>query len=374
MNQKKFRNTLLFIMIITSMIPNFIPPLMKYFQVNYGITISQSSILPLLNSAGAMLSNVFGGFLLSKIHFRTYFLYSNLLGILGMLLFAYSKSFLFLSLAGFVLGVSVSSTILVLTAIFTHFDDELQNYGFFHGMFGVGGIISPIIIGFFLNKDFSPQYLLIFHALIMALIGIMVYKKSIFENTDYDPIKFSEIPNIIGKKIIIIPIIIFLLYSGIEKGIVTWSSNLFVDGFKYSQSFSAFLISILWIFFTFTRLITDTISKRIGEMKVVVISSFGVLLSLIFLLVFQNWFFYIFLGLFLGPIFPALQKASNRNISKREISIFSGIIYFSTGIGGILVTYFMGLLGDIDIKIAYTIPLFTILIIVSLSRILKKSE
>jgi fucose permease len=360
-------------MIITSMIPNFIPPLMKYFQVNYDITISQSSALPLLNSAGAMLSNIFGGFLLSKIHFRKYFLFSYLLGISGMFLFAFSKTFLLLSLAGFILGVSVSSTILVLTAIFTHFDEELQNYGFFHGMFGVGGIISPIIIGFFLNKDFSPHYLLIFHALIMAVIGIIVYKKSIFENTEYDPIHFSEIPNIIGKKIIIIPIIIFLLYAGTEKGIVTWSSNLFVDGFEYSQGFSAFLISTLWIFFTFARLITDTISKRIGEIKLVVISSFGALSSLILLLTLQNWIFYIFLGLFIGPIFPALQKASNRKIPKREISIFSGIMYFSTGIGGISVTYFMGLLGDINILGAYIIPIFTILIIASLSRILKKS-
>ena len=373
MTQKKTRSILLFIMIITSMIPNFIPPLMKYFQVNYDITISQSSALPLLNSAGAMLSNIFGGFLLSKIHFRKYFLFSYLLGISGMFLFAYSKTFLLLSIAGFILGVSVSSTILVLTAIFTHFDEKLQNYGFFHGMFGVGGIISPIIIGFFLNKDFSPQYLLIFHAFIMAIIGIIVYKKSIFENTEYDPIHFSEIPNIIGKKIIIIPIIIFLLYAGTEKGIVTWSSNLFVDGFEYSQGFSAFLISTLWIFFTFARLITDNISKRLGEIKLVVISSFGALSSLILLLTLQNWIFYIFLGLFIGPIFPALQKASNRKIPKREISIFSGIMYFSTGIGGISVTYFMGLLGDINIRGAYIIPIFTILIIASLSRILKKS-
>ncbi|SDC17334.1 Fucose permease [Geotoga petraea] len=363
----------MFIMVITSMIPNFIPPLMKYFQLNYDITISQSSALPLLNSAGAMFSNIFGGFLLSKIHFRKYFLFSYLLGIVGMFLFAYSKSFVLLSLSGFILGVSVSSTILVLTAIFTHFEDDLQNYGFFHGMFGFGGIISPIIIGFFLNRDFSPQYLLIFHAFIMAIIGFIVYKKAIFENKEYDPIHFSEIPNIMGKKMIIIPIIIFLLYAGTEKGIVTWSSNLFVDGFEYSQGFSAFLISLLWIFFTLARLITDTISKRIGEIKLVILTSFSALVSLIMLLSFQNWIFYIFLGLFLGPIFPALQKASNRNIPKREISLFSGIMYFSTGIGGIAVTYFMGLLGDYAIRAAYIIPIFTILIIAFLSRTLKKS-
>jgi hypothetical protein len=48
-------------------------------------------------------------------------------------------------------------------------------------------------------------------------------------------------------------------------------------------------------------------------------------------------------------------------------------MYFSTGIGGILVTYFMGLIGDINILGAYIIPIFTILVIASLSRILKKS-
>src|SRR6056297_3474433 len=122
-------------MIITSMIPNFIPPLMKYFQVNYDISISQSSALPLLNSAGALLSNIFGGFLLSKFHFRKYFLFAYVLGIFGMFLFAFSTSFILLSFAGFILGIAVSSTILVLTAIFTHFEDKLQNYGVFHGMF-----------------------------------------------------------------------------------------------------------------------------------------------------------------------------------------------------------------------------------------------
>ncbi|MGM0640345.1 MAG: MFS transporter [Thermotogota bacterium] len=373
MTQKNTRSILFFIMIITSMIPNFIPPLMKYFQVNYDISISQSSALPLLNSAGALLSNIFGGFLLSKFHFRKYFLFAYILGIVGMFLFAFSTSFLLLSLAGFVLGVAVSSTILVLTAIFTHFDDKLQNYGVFHGMFGVGGIVSPIIVGLILNQDLSPKYLLVSHAVFMTFIAIIIFKKSIFENTEYDPIHFSEIPNIIGKKIVIIPIVIFLLYAGTEKGIITWSSNLFVDGFEYTQSFSAFLISTLWIFFTIARLLTDNISKKIGEIKLVVISSFSALLFLIMLLSFNHWIFYILAGLSIGPIFPALQKASNRRIPKRELSVFSGILYFSTGIGGISITYFMGLIGDINIKMAYIIPITTILIIATLSNVLKKS-
>lgn len=373
MTQKNTRRILLFIMIITSMIPNFIPPLMKYFQMNYNISVSQSSALPLLNSAGAMISNIFGGLLLSKIHFRKYFLYSYFLGILGLILFAFSSSFLILSISGFILGVAVSSTILVLTAIFTHFDDKLQNYGVFHGMFGVGGILSPIIVGFFLNKNISPQYLILFHAIFMTIIAFLVFRNKIFENTEYDPIHFSEIPNIIGKKIVIIPIIIFLLYAGTEKGIITWSSNLFVDGFKYNQSFSAFLISTLWVFFTLARLITDTISKKIGEVKLVIISSLASLSFLIMLLTFNHWIFYILTGFFIGPIFPALQKASNRRIPKREISLFSGVLYFSTGIGGISITYLMGLIGDFNIKMSYLIPITTILIIATLSNILKKS-
>lgn len=98
----------------------------------------------------------------------------------------------------------------------------------------------------------------------MLAIVILIWVLSLkpIPNIRYETIKFKEALNIISNKFVYLSLLIFLLYSGTEIGIITWSGNLFYNVFNYSKEFSSIVLSLFWIVFTFGRLLTEFLNKK----------------------------------------------------------------------------------------------------------------
>ncbi|PWJ96467.1 MFS transporter [Oceanotoga sp. DSM 15011] len=364
MSQKRIMYFIFISMVFIAMIPNFIPPLMKNIQETYGISISQSSLVPIFNTVGGFLGNIFGGILISFLGSQGVFLISLFLNILGSLLFVGASNYIILILASFIIGFGISLSILTMTTIFAQLDLKYQNYGVYHGMFGMGGILSPIIISFFIKKNIPISYFIYMIVFILLIIIVLsFFNKYFMEDSNKCGINKKGFKNLFLNKLVIIFLIFFMFYSGIEKGVVTWSSNLHVDYFLFSESYSAFFISMFWLFYTFSRLISDFVLKRIGYFKLLLICIFGIFISIILLLTLKLSFLYVLLGLFIGPIFPVFQRFVNQKIPSNQLAIFNGILYAITGFGGMIITGVMGLVADSSIFMAYLFLTFPAIVI-----------
>jgi len=347
---------------------------MTTIQSEYTVSISQSALVPLLNTAGVLISNFAGGFLIASMGLKTSLQLGLLFGLLGTALFATSYSFLQVLMGVFFIGMTTGTVFMSLTSIFASLDSKYANYGLFHAFFGIGGIVSPLITAFFLKANFSYRNIFALYTVVMALNLVYTSMLKYLENTRHPAIQPKEALGIISRPLVYLTLLIFLLYAGTEIGITTWSGNLFEKAFLLSKSNAQLLLSTFWAAYTFGRIITEYIDRKLGAIRTIILSSVMVIISIAAMLTIKNSVMFIFIGLFLGPIFPTVQKYANSKLSQREIGLYSGLSYGFTGFGSMLIVTSMGLAADVDTRLSYVIALFTFTVIIFIAAALGRKK
>ncbi|PNR96818.1 sugar MFS transporter [Petrotoga sp. 9PWA.NaAc.5.4] len=372
MTQKGTRNFIFFLMIIFSMVMNTLAPLMTSIQERFSVSIALSSTLPFISTLGTMISNFIGSFFISSIGFKNFITTAIVIQIIGLFSFATATNFSMIVLSVFLLGCATGASFMTLTTVFSHLDRKNQNFGFLNACFGIGGIIGPLIVSLFLSLNFDFRFIYFIHLAlaVFILIAVTVFKP--IPNIKYETIKITEAISIVKRKFVYLSLLIFLLYSGTEIGIITWSANLFHDVFAYSKEFSSIILSLFWIVFTFGRLITEFLNKKLTELGTIIYFSISLIISIILLLVFRNYIFFLFVGFSLSPIFPTIQKYSNQNLPGRILGLYNGLAFGATGIGAMIISTAMGVIGDFNFNISYMIPFITFSLIIYITQKLKQ--
>lgn len=359
MKQKNVRTFIYLTMIIYSMVMNSLAPLMTSIQERFSVSVAISSALPFISTLGTMISNFIGSFFISQIGYKTFLIGAMTLQIVGLITFATAANFILIITAVFLLGLATGATFMTLTSAYSHLDRNYQNFGFLNASFGIGGIIGPLIVSLFLTFNFDFRFVYLVHLILgLALYIITIIFKPI-QNIKYESIRLKEAVGIIRRKFVYLSLLIFLLYSGTEIGIITWSANLFHDVFNYSKEVSSIIISLFWIVFTFGRAITEFLNQKLTELGTILYFSISLIVSVALLLIFQNYIFFLFIGFSLSPIFPSIQKYTNQHLPKRILGMYNGLAFGSTGIGAMIIATSMGIVGDINFNIAYAIPFLT---------------
>ncbi len=369
MTQRSVRNFVFLTLFVIALTVNTIPPLMTTIQETLGMSVGQSSVVPLSMTFGAMFATFGGGALIAAFGLKKTLLLSLSFSTLGCLFAALARHNILFLISVFLIGAGNGGTVISTTTIFAHLDRSLQKYGIYHAFFGVGGIIAPLFVAFFLQRQLEYRYIfgLYFGMLLLIWIYFIIrYKK----NKKYTPINLSEALKIIKRKYVYVVLLVILLYAGIERGTIVWSSNLFTDLFDYSKEGASFIISGFWIAFTIGRVASDYFNDRIGQIRTFFVAGFASLFSLIMLLVTGSFWFFILAAFSYGPVFPSLQKFMNQKLDNREVGLLNGITFGSTGIGIISFSYIMGITGDHSLYLSYMIPIggFVALLLIS-SRI-----
>lgn len=368
MKQKNIQKLIFFSIFMLSLVVNSVPPLMTTLQETFNMSVGVSSVIPFFRNIGNILISISGAFLIAIMGLRRSIIIGMLYEILSLVLFIFSNNSYLLIISMFFLGSAMGQVILVLISMFDHLDEQYQKYGLFHAFFGFGGIIGPLIISITLKNNINFKYPFIFYLAIILSLFLFIIIKRVPENIKYKAYNFSEASEVLKNKFIIILIIVFILYSGSEIGIITWGSNLFKDYFHFSKEYASIFLSLFWIMFTIGRIITDYLYKHM-KIKVTIIFSFLAVLDIIFMFLLSKYSPYLFslLGLMLGPIFPSTQKFLNSNLSHREVGLVAGMVSLSIGIGGALLTTLMGYFGDFSMAYSYLIPFVSLMIVAFLS-------
>lgn len=346
-----------------SLVVNSLAPLLVVLQARFGLSVEESGILPTVLTLAVPAGTLSTGVFIARVgHARSLTLGLSI-ALSGVLLYFFAGSVGIMMVAvglwGFGTGVSFTSV----AAVFSHLPEKHQNYGVYHGFFGIGGMIGPFFVGLAIKNGFSELYFFaLYGAMLLSIIlWLMVgkpianvrYLKESSNDSDQHPTKVrSPLLSIVA----ISSLLISIIYTGMEAGSATWSGNLFIDYFSTSADAAAFNLSLFWALFTVSRLVTDPLRKLLkSDMVLLLISVFASLAAALGLVIGQQSWLFPLLGLVYGPVFPIMQKYSTAQLPKSSHGSYSGLLYGSGGLGAMVTINIMGALSPRGMENSYAV-------------------
>jgi len=211
-----------------------------------------------------------------------------------------------------------------------------------HFFFGVGALLSPILVAQILN--YTGEILWIYR-----LFGVLALPLAIWTWFMQSPVRQQRTSTEPIRKINFIVIVfiamLFFLYVGAEVGYGNWIFTYTTALQLGSPASAAYLTSAFWGFFTLGRLAGIPISTRVGPLKILFVDVIGCLLSLGIIIAGSTsttalWLGTVLLGLCMASIFATLMSFAE---SKLHISgEVTGLFLVGAGIGGMFLPWFIG--------------------------------
>jgi len=344
-----------------SLVINSVAPALKLFQSGYNISVGISSLIPLFSLVGTVLSNIFVGIYLNKLGLKRALLIGFSITIFGSLIIAFSNT-LVLSLIGMLIfgfssGFGFTSSTMLLA------QSKNANFGFYHGAYGLGGILAPLFIQMAQMgmNNFKNVYFV--YAVIFILLFVYTSTKlRVTASTKAEAFKLSEIKYAFSNSTFMVFLTLLILYSSAEIGVINWAGNIMKEGIVTSAT----AYSVFWILFTLGRFFLSPITKLIKDLVSVNTIVMIILISLF--VITKSPLFFIIAGLFFGPLFPYIQQTAVGKIEKNHLPLFNGATYAFTSLGGSIVSTIMGACLDTVPIISYLLPIIVILAIFLLNR------
>ncbi|KAJ5630699.1 uncharacterized protein N7484_010799 [Penicillium longicatenatum] len=259
--------------------------------------------------------------------------------------------------------------VLVLMYVFVGFGSGIQNaawnvwignmansnevLGFFHGFFGVGATVSPLIATSLITKAdwmWSSFYYLMTGAatleLVYATTAFWSETGSKYRQTHPSSSTQAQGNGALTYKVTWICAIFLFLYGGIEVAIGGWVV-LFMTNVRHGSAFASGMTETgFWLGITMGRFILGFVSPRVGErLSIALYIIIACALELVFWLVPQFFVSAVavsLVGFFLGTIFPGVVVVATRLLPKDlHVAAIGFAAAFSMG-GGAVFPFFIG--------------------------------
>ena len=348
-------------------------------------------ISPLI-SAGTILSSLFSAYLIKKFKPQWVVSFSIMLTIIGLLIFSFAKEnsiyLLFISTIPLGLGAGAIDTALN-NYVAIHYKAIHMNW--LHCSWGVGTVISPLIIGAFIDsnnnsKGWNIGILIIasvqFAIMLISFISIPLwYKLSKNDKVEEEINKEENYPykKILTDPVFYLTIIGFFSYCALETTTGLWTGSFLHYGKNFSTSDAATLTSLFYIGITSGRFISGPLSLKIKENNMIRIGETILTLSIICLIIsscYQGNYTKslalagIFLcGLGCAPIYPAIIRLTPYRFSIAGSQKAMGLEVAIAYVGNLLMPFLLGQIAKIMnnnyLILPYAILIFIILMIIS---------
>lgn len=254
-------------------------------------------------------------------------------------------------------------------------DSALNNYvslhykaihmNWLHASWGLGTIISPLIIGSFIDSSAHSQgwgkgvriiSIIQFSLMIVSFLMIPIWNKALEAEAkediakDHSPLENTgKLSALFQNPVFYLAMVGFFCYCGLETTTGLWSGRYFVSAKGFTTSQAASLTSFFYLGITLGRVIAGPFSLKIREKALMRIGESlllcGVLLTL---LPFSNpWVSVsgiLIIGIGCAPIYPAIIRSTpyrfSRAYSQKAMGLEMAIAYC----GNLLVSPLFGLM------------------------------
>ena len=373
----------------------------------YQVSESQASVLEAFKDLPIAIVSFFVASFLPRFGYKKAMLVALALVFFGCLYMVYGNTFLHTKVLFLCVGVSfalIKLSVYSLIGVLTNSKKEHSSFmSSIEGFFMIGIALAYFLFPVFYSDE-NPNAWLNVYYLLAGLIAIsflfLLFSKVNYQEESAGENFISDIKN--SFKLIIIPLVLFFLGSAfffvmIEQGIMTWLPRFNEKIFKFSDTLSVQMASILALTLAAGRFIAGYITKKISWLYIVlgcIIISATILLGVLpqlkenVLAVSQIeklsdvpmlGFILPLIGLFIAPIYPLLNSIVLSSLPKSLHSPMSGLIIIFSALGGTLGSRIVGELfesiGGAKAFYFLLIPMFLLMVlVVIIDRLSKNSK
>ena len=351
----------LFLIVFSNLLGfGIIIPLLPYYAENFGANPNE---VTLLMASYSLMQLIFSPILgrISDIYGRKKILILCLIGSAISYLFLYfATNFILVLFARSVAGLFGSTTAIANAYITesTSSANRSKGMGLIGAAFGLGLVFGPVIGGYFgggdiNNIDYKTPFFFAFVVATMSFIlGYFILIEPKKRNKQFISMNFLDLFKDL-LSLFKIPSILFLItvffvvtfsFAGFETTFALWTERAMNWASKqtgYAFTFTALLVAIIQGVFI------GKLTKKFGELKLLIVSCFLMLLGLFFITWSEQNLYYLIialgtLGISVGLGNPSLNSLISKNLNKNIVGASFGVIQSVGSLARILSPLLMG--------------------------------
>ena len=325
------------------------PVMQLYFNVPSSYAGYVSMTISFMTIISALLSPV----LIKRLHTKYIVIVSIALTIFGLLGFSFSTSFAMLFLFAVPYGLGAGA----IDASVNHY--VANNYSgavmnFLHCFYGLGAVISPIIMGQALklahwNQGYQWTAFIQIFILATCICSLPLWKKKEAANEEKDK-EAAGIAESIKVSGVIFTLIAFFAYCSGEATCFLWTASYF-KGLELGNTDTQIAITGALIFggLMLGRIIAGFITNKLGDKKLIRLGIICEFAGIVLVMLSKNSYIlscvgFVVIGTGMGPIYPAIQHMAPVNFGKKYSAAVIGMQMASAYVGSTFLPMIFGLI------------------------------
>ncbi|MCF8347479.1 MAG: MFS transporter [Bacteroidales bacterium] len=328
-----------------------IPEVMKQFN----LSMTAAGLLHYGPMVAIAAAGIFLGFLADKLGRKVTIVMGLTLFVLSSYMFLVGSSFGFflalLMVSGLAIGIFKTGALALIGDISTSTREHTSTMNNVEGFFGVGAIIGPFIVTYFLSRGVEWRYLYVVAAtlsVVLIVLSLLAKYPKTTKSTQ-ETINLKRTMKMIGDPYALGFSVAAFLYVSVETAIYVWMPTLI---FGYEGDLLLWATYALPIFFVLRaggRFLGAWVMQRYNWAAVLAVFSFLILLCFGLSVVGGSTVRVLLLplsGLFMSVMYPTINSKGISCFPKVKGGAVSGIILFFTAAGAALGPLSMGIVSD----------------------------
>lgn len=327
-----------------------------YMQGTFDVALDSLGPLLTAGTVGALIAAFLSGSLISRFKLSRVLLGAILIAGVGMLGYSVAPVWLVLLSVAFLANLGKGTV----DATLNNFASA--NYGptemnWLHACWGIGLTIAPAVVTFFvLTLEQSWRWSYFFVAGLFFVIAVLMFvtRQAWAVSTRSDetstPVPPANIRETLRQPIVLISILLFFLYGGVEIGTGQLANTLLVEGRGMAQETASSWVSSYWGSFTIGRMLIGLLALRLGARSLIqgsmILSVFGAVLLAGNFAEVTSFAGLILIGFGLAAIFPTLTSQTPARVGRRYATHTIGFQVGFAGLGAALLPGITGVIAS----------------------------
>ena len=315
-----------------------------YMQATFGVSHDSLATLAPAAMLGGLIAAFLSGTLIGKFSLAAVLVGGMAFAGVGMLLYAAAPIWIALLAVAFVASIGKGAIDAALNN-FVSINYGASEMNWLHASWGIGLTIAPSVVTFYVvdqGVGWQSSYLLTGALiLLLGLVILLSLPAWQFKSAPGDkdkPAQRTAINETLRQPIVLIGLLFFFLYGGVEIGTGQLANTLLIEARGLPQAIASSWVSAYWGSFTVGRILMGLLAMRLGDRTLLNISFAASVLGA--LLLFSNWHDILsFAGLLcmgfgMAAVFPILILQTNRRVGRRHAANAIGFQVGCAGLGG----------------------------------------
>lgn len=364
------------------------PSVMPFITAEFaatGLTLAAIGVLFPAREVGSILGNLLAGVASDRLGRQRLVWLAALLLALALALAAFIKRWELFIMSFVVVSAAQSALSTGINALIADANraSRARALNLLHGVYGAGAAISPLIIGFLLERGLPWRWALTGTALIWLAYALITYLlQRTTEEQQQNATRQQRDFTMLRERPFLALFLVGFIYNGVAVSLLGWSAVIMQQSAGFSAFMSVSVISVFYVALTIGRFLCAAYAERLGYARTLLILGIGatltyplLVLGLHSLLVLIGTFL---IGLSFSGLFPTILAYGSR-LYPEQTGTLSGTLSVALTLGSMIPPFWTGILADlwgfqVALGVNYLLVLPLIFIAIYLSRLEKRAD